>query len=142
MIQINHKGDGVVFRKILKSKLRIEWLGFMGLLGLMGFLRSYQGEPQYIFFGFFGFFSYFFTGYIARETPDERMICNYRRAKDSMVKFYSLLLAILLIFVILNEKIFHVQYVHMKVIELIVALVFAFSLIFNSILVYYYDKVD
>ena len=128
--------------KVGKFKSKIELLGFLGFLGFMGFLKSYQGEPQYMFFGFFGFFSYFFIGYIAREIPDERMTYNYQRARLAMMKFYSSLLAILWTFAILNNNLFHIQYVPMKVIELIVALVFAFSLILNSVLVYYYDKVE
>ncbi len=128
--------------KVGKFKSKIELLGFLGFLGFMGFLKSYQGEPQYIFFSFFGFFSYFFIGYIGREIPDERMIYNYQRAKNAMMKFYSSLLAILLTFVILNNNLFHIQYVSMKLIELIVAIVFAISLVLNSVLVYYYDRVE
>lgn len=136
------QGEMELFKRIYKAKSRIEWLGFIGFLGFMGFLKSYQGEPQYMFFGFFGFFSYFFIGYISREIPDERMTYNYQRAKFAMLKFYSSILAILWIFAILNNNYFHIQYVPMKVIELIVALVFAFSLILNSVLVYYYDRVE
>jgi len=113
-----------------------------GFLGFLGFLKSFQGEPQYIFFAFFGFFSFFFVGRIARETPDERMMYNYQRAKTFMFRFYSLILAITWTFVIVNKNKLHIQYVSMQLIELIVALVFAFSLILNAFLIYYYEKVE
>jgi len=131
-----------MIKKLSKDKLGSQWLGFMGFFGLLGFLRTFQGETQYIFFGFFGFFSYFFIGRIARETPDERMLYNYQRAKLSMMKFYSLILGILWTFVILNKNIFNIRYLSMELVELIVALVFALALILNAFLIYYYEKVE
>ncbi len=131
-----------MFKKVFESPSKIEWLGFLGFLGFMGFLKSYAGEPQYIFFAFFGFFSFFFVGRMARQTPDERMVENYQRAGLSMLKFCSLLRASLFAFVILNSNVFHIQYVPMKVVELVVAFVFASSLILQSFLIYYYDQVE
>lgn len=121
---------------------RSEWLGFLGLLGFMGFLRSYTREPQYVFFAFFGYFSYFFIGRIQRQTPDERMVYNYQRAQLSMNRFFSILLALTWVLVILNHTVFHIQYLPVKTIELVVALVFAASLILQAFLVYYYDQVE
>ncbi|NLJ25620.1 MAG: DUF3796 domain-containing protein [Firmicutes bacterium] len=129
-------------KRICESWSKIGWLGFLGFLGFLGSAKSYSGEPQYIFFAFFGFFSYFFVGRMAREIPDERMMQSYQRAGLSTLRFYTLLLASLFAFVILNNNAFHIQYVSMKVIELVVAVVFAFSLILRSFLVYYYDRVE
>ena len=129
----------MVVKRIYESRSEIGWLGFLGFLG---FAKSYSGEPQYIFFAFFGFFSYFFVGRMAREIPDERMMQNYQRAGLSTLKFYAGLLASLFAFGILNNEVFHIQYVSMKVIEVVVAVVFAFSLILRSFFVYYYDRVE
>lgn len=129
----------MVVKRICEFRSEIGWLGFLGFLG---FAKSYSGEPQHIFFAFFGFFSYFFIGRMAREIPDERMMENYQRAGLSTLKLYAVLLASLFVFVILNNNVFHIQYVSMKTIELIVAVVFAFSLILRSFFVYYYDQVE
>lgn len=136
------RGGNYIMKKLLLSNSKIEKLGFLGFLGFMGFLKSFQGEPQYIFFSFFGFFSYFFIGYTMRETADERMIHNIQKARESMLKFYSIILSILMIFIILNGNILHIKYVDMKVIELVVAILFAFSLVLNSALIYYYDRIN
>ncbi|HAI87618.1 MAG TPA: hypothetical protein DCL63_11580 [Firmicutes bacterium] len=129
-------------RRLREVLFRAEWCGFLGFLGLLGFTKSYSGEPQYVFFSFFSFFSWFFVGYMQRETPDERLVQSHQRADSSTLKFFSLLLAALFAFVILNDNALHIRHVSMKAVELIVACVFAFSVLLRSFLVYYYDRVE
>lgn len=118
-----------------------KWLAFLGFLGFLGFLKSYQGEPQYVFFAFFAFFSHAFTSWVGRNTSKEQMMENYRQARRRTFEVLALLFAVLWIFVVLNSSIFHIEYISAKVIELVVSLVFASIFIFNSALVWYYDKV-
>ena len=129
-------------RRLREALSRAEWYGLLGFLGLLGFTKSYSGEPQYVFFSFFSFFSWFFVGYMHRETPDERLVQSHQRADSSTLKFFSLLLAALFAFVILNDNALHIRYVSMKAVELIVSCVFAFSVFLRSFLVYYYDRVE
>ena len=127
---------------IVKSGRGMKWLAFLGFLGFLGFAKSYQGEPQYVFFAFFAFFSFGFTGRLAGKTRDDRTAHNYRQARQKTLEVLGLLFAALWIFVLLNSSLFHIQYISMKVIEAVVSLVFAFVLVFNSALVWYYERVN
>lgn len=131
-----------MFKRVFKPNSKIEYIGFLGFLGFLGFAKSFQGQSQFIFFAFFGFFSYFIIGHISRETPDERMINNYQRAKLVMIKLYSAVFAVLWVFVVINNNRLHIEHVSMRLIEIIVSVGFAASLIINSFLIYYYEKVE
>lgn len=71
-----------------------------------------------------------------------RLVQSHQRADSSTLKFFSLLLAALFAFVILNDNALHIRHVSMEAVELIVACVFAFSVLLRSFLVYYYDRVE
>lgn len=121
----------------MSTRSQINWLGLLGLLGFMGFLRSYQGEPQYVFFAFFGFFSFFFVMPGKRISQSERIIC---KVNSVILSMFMLLLGVLLTLVILNNNLFHVQHISMKVVELAVALLFALVSILRAVLTYIYSK--
>ncbi|NLY51584.1 MAG: DUF3796 domain-containing protein [Firmicutes bacterium] len=118
---------------MLQCRSRTGWFGFLGFLG------SYSDEPQFVFFAFFGFFSFCLVRDLAREMPEEQVMERYQRADSTMLKFYQLLLAALFVLAVLNETIFRIQSVSMKIVEFVIAFLFAFSLILRSYLIYRRD---
>lgn len=116
------------------------WMGIFGLLGFMGFVWIPFNEPTYVvFFGFFGFFAWYWEGKLAKEMADERL--NENRNKATQISYQTVFAIVyasmILIGNLVGPKDPAKAYL---VLNAVVALSFAFSLILAAYLTYRYDK--
>lgn len=125
VINTSHKGGVILKRTQIKS-----WYGFLGLCGLAGF-AGILNSSFYMFFAFFSFFSFFWEGKINYKLDDERLQYNIMKSKSKLLDISSILMLVCII--AFNNG------VTVEIFKIVLSLYFAFLVVGQSYLTYYYE---